>query len=122
MPTILLIEDDADVRSMLAMMLVREGYEVRETASGKHAIALYRECPSDLVITDIVMPDTDGLETIMSFRREFPDAPIIAISGGGRVAPDTYLESAQLFGASRTFRKPVRRDDLIQAIRELVGA
>jgi len=83
MARILLIDDDAPVRRTLRKMLERQGYEVEEAPDGKAGLTLYQENPADLIITDLIMPEMEGIETIMELRRRFPDVKIIAMSGGG---------------------------------------
>lgn len=117
MPQILIIDDDAQVRSMLAETLRLEGYEVAEAANGKEGVELYREQPTPLVITDIIMPEQDGVEAIHALRREFPLVKIIAISGGSaNIRGDYLLGTANALGAVRTFSKPVDISELLAAV------
>jgi DNA-binding response OmpR family regulator len=120
-PRILVVEDDYQVRAMLRLTLERLGYEVEEAANGAVACEKFRRRPFDLTITDIVMPEKEGIGTIIELRREFPGAKIIAISGGARGGPDIYLDSAERFGAARTFTKPVDPNKLLLAVRELLS-
>ena len=120
MARILIVDDDVDVLDMLGQTLEREGYEVVSAANGKEGVRLYREDPVDLVIADIIMPEKEGIETIMELKRAFPDVKIIAISGGGLVDPERYLSMAKQLGARYTFSKPVEREDLLKAVRELI--
>jgi len=85
MARILVIDDDIQILEMLGQTLEREGYEVVDALDGKEGMRLYREAPTDLVITDIVMPEKEGVETIMELKRDFPDVKIIAMSGGGQI-------------------------------------
>ena len=119
-PRILIIDDEVPIREMLRQMLEREGYEVIDAPDGKVAMNLHREEPADLIITDLIMPEKEGMETIMEFRREFPEVKIIAMSGGGRIGPEVYLQMAKRIGAMRTFTKPIERKALLEAIRELL--
>ncbi len=121
MTCILVIDDDEQIRKMFRSLLEREGYEVKVAPDGKQGILQYRNNPADLVILDIIMPEKEGLETIMDLRRDFPDIKIIAISGGGRIGPEDYLMMAKNLGAMRTFVKPVERYALLKAIGELIG-
>ena len=118
MAHILLIDDDDQIRAMLQQMLEREGHKVVSAADGKQGIKLFREQAADLIITDIIMPEKEGLETIMELRRDFPEVRIIAISGGGRMKPEEYLHLAERCGACRTLTKPFRRNELLDAVRE----
>ena len=120
MALILIIDDDNQFRAMLREMLERTGYKVVEASNGKEGIKLYREKATDLIITDLIMPEKEGIETIMELRRDFPDVKIIAISGGGRLDPEQYLSMAKGFGARYTFVKPVEREELLQAVEELL--
>ncbi len=120
MKRILVIDDDIQVRQMLKQMLERGGYAVVDASNGEEGIRLYRDEPTDLVITDIIMPEKEGIETIMELKREFPDVKIIAVSGGGRVDPGHYLEIAHRCGGDRTFTKPFDRAELLEAIQQLL--
>ncbi len=121
MARILIIDDDPQILDMLGQTLEREGHEVVDAPDGKEGLKLYRENPTDLIITDLIMPEKEGIETIMELRRDFPDVKIIAISGGGQIDAEQYLSMAQKLGAQRTFAKPVERDELLKAVRELLG-
>jgi CheY-like chemotaxis protein len=116
----MVVEDDIAVRKLLREILERTGHEVLDAANGKEAIALYQASPTDLIITNILMPEKEGLETIQELRRDYPDIKIIAISGGGQIGPADYLEVARRFGATRTFSKPFDRKELLKAVDELL--
>ncbi len=118
---ILLIDDDDELRTIMRRMLVAAGYEVQEAASGDAAVARYRQQRSDVVITDILMPDKEGLETIRELRRADPQVKIIAISGGGGQGGADYLELALKFGARRILQKPFTRDELVAAVSEVIA-
>jgi DNA-binding response OmpR family regulator len=120
MARILVIDDDNQIREMIRQMLTREGYEVVEAANGKQGAKVFREKPTDLVITDLIMPEKEGIETIVELRRDHPSLKIIAISGGGRTPPEIYLEDARLLGAHITLRKPFERQELLEAVRKLL--
>ncbi|MEN8761849.1 MAG: response regulator [Thiogranum sp.] len=131
MASILIIDDEEDIRDALKMVLERAGYEVKVASNGDEAIKLQREQPAQLVITDIIMPEKDGVLTIKEMREEYPGLRIIAISGGGGVEPlaykpgaittTAYLAAAKEVGADRVFTKPFDRKDLIQAVADLLG-
>ena len=89
---------------------------------GGAASRLHRRKPADLLVTDIIMPRQEGLETIMELRRDFPDLKIIAISGGGRGKAADYLEIAGRMGADMTIEKPIDPDALLRAIEGMIGA
>ena len=119
MARIMLVDDDDEFRSAIGTLLRKAGYDVDEAVDGEDAVRLYHETPADLVITDIMMPRKDGLETIMELWRDFPDVRVIAISGGtADVPPELCLQYAEVFGAIKTFRKPVRAEELLAAVRE----
>ncbi|MFO7598523.1 MAG: response regulator [Candidatus Desulfacyla sp.] len=120
MARILVIDDEPSVRELLYAMLIDEGYEVVEAADGKAGMRLFRESPVDLVITDLIMPEKEGIETIMDLRRNFPDVKIIAMSGGGIIQAEDYLGMAQGVGAHRVFEKPFGVSDMLKAVRELL--
>jgi CheY-like chemotaxis protein len=120
-PRILIADDDADVRSVLARHLARAGYEVLEAADGRRCLEVLRTTPVDLVILDIYMPELDGIAVIAQASRDFANVRILAFSGGGAVPRDQTLEIAQRLGATRTLSKPVDRQELMSAVRELLG-
>jgi DNA-binding NtrC family response regulator len=120
MASILIIDDDPQVLAMLEQRLTRQGYEVVQASDGKSGVRIYRENPTDIVITDLIMPKKEGIETIMEIKKDFPEVKIIAISGGGRVGSAQYLDIAKAFGARYIFAKPVEMEELLQAINELL--
>jgi two-component system, chemotaxis family, chemotaxis protein CheY len=123
MATILLVEDDEAVRNILHKTLVAAGHDVEDAANGDLAVAAFRRQPRDLVITDLVMPEKDGLETIMELRRLNPTTKIIAISGGGRTLGlgQLYLDTARTFGAGRILAKPFTSTALLTAVSEVLA-
>jgi len=118
--SILIIDDDETVRVVLRDILEREGYRVVDAPDGGSGIRRYQESPTDLVITDLIMPGKEGIETIRDLRREFPYVKIIAVSGGGRIGPDSYLKMAKGVGALRTVSKPFDRMALLKAVEEVL--
>ena len=120
MAEILIIEDDDEVRELLGVLLSRLGHSVHEARDGREGIHRFRTAPADLVITDLIMPHKEGLETIIDLRNEFPDLKIIAISGGSRDSRENYLKTAELCGASRIFHKPFDNNELLAAVEELL--
>lgn len=121
MATILVIDDDQEVRDFLVAVLERAGHEVSTAGNGRDGVAMFREHAVQVVITDIIMPEKDGIETILDLRREHPDLKVIAISGGGRTTPENYLHSARLLGADRAMRKPFKNEEILRAIDELTA-
>ncbi len=118
---ILVIDDDPVVRGMLAEMLRREGYEVDEADDGRAGMRKFREVPATLVITDVVMPEQEGLETLMQLRHASKTVKVIAISGGGRVGPDAYLNSARTLGADAILAKPFGREELLELVAKVLA-
>lgn len=119
MARILVIDDDAEMRQMIEQTLTAAGYEVTLAADGEQGMRLYRTRPADLVITDIFMPNQEGLETIMALHREFPAVSIIAITGKPGVAIPV-LSMAEQLGATRTLEKPFLPADLLSAVAEVL--
>jgi YesN/AraC family two-component response regulator len=122
MKKVLIIDDEPYILLMLKKMLERAGYEVDLASNGREGMELFQKESADLVITVIIMPDREGLELIIEMKKKRPGLKIIAISGGGRISPDSYLECATHFGAEKVFQKPFRQKELISAVRELVPA
>jgi len=120
MARILIIDDESMIRDLLVNILEREGYETITASGGKDGIKIYRENPTDLIITDLLMPEKDGIETIMELRRDFQDVKIIAMSGGGKIDPETYLEIAKTMGAIKTIEKPFNLRELLKTVQELL--
>ena len=116
MARILVIDDEPLVRQMLEVRLTRAGHEVVTAPDGEEAIAVHNSQAAELVITDIFMPEKDGLETIQELRRETPELKIIAVSGGSRIGNMDFLKMAAKFGASAALYKPLDYDELLQAI------
>ena len=123
MAVILIIDDDDDLRGMLRMVMNQAGHEVVEAPSGRTALEAFGKSLPDLVITDIFMPEKDGIETILDLKEAYPDCKIIAYSGGGDAGVGTRntLESARDFGAERVFKKPISIDPFMEAVEELLA-
>jgi len=122
MKRILVIDDDTQMREMLRKVLERAGYEVEDAADGKIGTNIHRKEPVDLVVTDLIMPEKEGIETIREFRRDFPQLKIIAISGGGRIGADGYLSVAKTMGAHRIFSKPFDLKTFAETVKELLDS
>ena len=121
MARILIIDDDDKFRVMVKTMLENSGYEnIEEAENGYIGMKLIRKSHFDLVITDIIMPDKEGIETIIQIKKDFPAIKIIAMSGGGQIGADSYLQMAEHLGAGRTLEKPFHQLELIDAVRELL--
>jgi CheY-like chemotaxis protein len=121
MPGILIVEDEKELREMLKVSLLRHKYTVLEAVDGKDAIIHFKPSITDLVITDLIMPDEDGLKVIMKLREIKPSIKIIAISGGGKAGPGSYLNLAKALGADAIYSKPFSINDLISRIEQLLA-
>lgn len=122
MARILIIDDDDNFRKLLRRMLEKAGYDnIEEAGNGSVGIKLCQKHSFDLIITDIIMPDKEGLEIITELTRDYPRIKIIAISGGGCIGPMSYLEMAKHLGAKRTLAKPFTNADLIEVVQELLN-
>ncbi len=117
---ILVIDDDEQMRILLRQVMEWAGYEVIEAEDGRDGMMKQRKHKADLVITDLIMPEQEGLETITSLKKEFPHVKIIAISGGGRIGPEAYLPAAQELGADKIFSKPFDVRKLASEVKELL--
>ena len=106
MASILVIDDDPQVCSLLKQVLEGEGYTVQSALNGIEGLSLYRRTPAELVILDILMPEKEGLETIVELRRDFPRVKIIAMSAGSERAKINLLDLARRLGAEQTITKP----------------
>lgn len=122
MPRILIVDDDAGMRLLLTRILTAAGHDVQEASDGAVALETYASQPSDVVITDLVMPGKEGLETIRELRRRDADVRIIAMSGGGSGGhgTDGYLKTAKLLGANRILAKPFTPGEVLKAITEVL--
>jgi DNA-binding response OmpR family regulator len=116
---ILVIDDDDSVRFLLRQTLARAGHDVSEARNGNEAHQVFKEKPTQLVITDVLMPEKDGIEAIREFRENNPEVKIIAISGGGRIDPKMCLMMAKHVGADRVLSKPFEAEALLSMVREL---
>jgi DNA-binding response OmpR family regulator len=119
---ILVIDDDDGVRETIRLALDEHVYEVITAENGERGLSAFRRTPPDLVITDIVMPAMEGLQTIRELRRQRPAMPIIAISAGGRGERHDFLEIARRLGAWEILVKPFDPDELVARIESCLGA
>ena len=115
MATILVIDDQEPIRSLLRAVLEGAGYQVLEASNGRRGLEVYRERSADLIITDIVMPEMNGLELILELTRSFLNVKVIAITGA--MESNGGLNVAKLLGARQTFRKPLDMGRLLSAVR-----
>jgi two-component system chemotaxis response regulator CheY len=115
-PKILVIDDDAIVRKTIVQLLEEAGYVVPFAEDGLRGMMLFRSEEPDLVITDIIMPEQEGIQTITEMRKAKPDAKIIAISGGGRIGNTDFLKIARVLGAMDVISKPFDPDKLLAIV------
>jgi CheY-like chemotaxis protein len=120
MARILIIDDSAPTRDILRQALERAGHEVVEASDGRVGIEHQRTIPAEVIITDILMPEQEGFETIRGLRRDFPTTGIIAMSGGGQIGCDTLLAIAERLGAQRVLQKPFGLRDMLEAVHQLL--
>ena len=131
MTRVIIIDDEEDIRIVLKEIFVRAGFDVEVASDGAEGMNLIRETGADLVITDIIMPGVDGVQTAYDIRMEFPNTKINVMSGGGNAGPidyepsaistTSYLASAEAVGADMTMTKPFDREELVKAAKDLTG-
>ncbi len=122
MSTIMVIDDDPSILTMIEEVLIDEKYMVVKAESGEKAIALLPDARVDLIITDILMPNIDGMEVISKVKGHYPNVKVIAMSGGGRIGPQSYLPLAELIGADSVLDKPFPIELLVSQVGELLSA
>lgn len=123
MARILVIDDDAEIRHLIRRILEKAAHEVLDAPNGKVGVELYEQEEPDVIITDMVMPEMEGAETIVNIRSHSLDAKIIAISGGSDlVSAPTCLRVGEVAGAVRTLSKPFTHKEILEAVREVLDA
>ena len=121
MATILVIDDDTTARTVIVEMLTENGHQTVEARDGGEGLELFNEGKFDIVITDIIMPNVEGIETIIKLKKMRPAVNIIAVSGGGRISAVNHLSLAEKFDVNKTLAKPFKKDDLLKAVDEILG-
>lgn len=121
MARILVVDDDTQVRKFVTQTLTRAGHETLAAADGNEGLKAYTAQGVDLVVMDIIMPEKEGIETIIDLRKVNPAVKIIAISGGGRIGPESYLITAKGLGAVETLQKPFTTEELTGAVDRVLG-
>ena len=122
MPSVLVVDDEDQIRRLIREALEQAGYTVEEARGGKEGLERYRTNPADVVLMDILMPDQDGLESILTLRREFPGSRVIAMTGGrDMIGVLNFLEVAKMMGACRTLEKPFELKALLDAVAAAVA-
>ena len=118
---VLLIDDEPMVRKIVRKMLERAGHEVVNVENGRAGLDRLERAPFDLIVTDIIMPDVEGIEVLMTVRERHPSIAAVAMSGGGRMGNVDFLEVARKLGAAATLEKPFTQDALLKAIDQSCG-
>ncbi len=121
MKNILLVDDEESIRRMVRAVLGEEEYVFTEASNGVEALEIMEGQSFDLILTDVIMPDCDGIELVMTVRKKLPDIKVIVMSGGGRVRADHYLNLAEKLGAARVFEKPFNTAELRETVAELLS-
>ncbi len=121
MAGIMIVEDDVELREMLRMTFENRKYIVITAGDGREALAKFRPSVVDLVITDLLMPEEDGLMVMMKIREIKPETRFIAISGGGKAGPGSYLKIAGKLGADMVISKPFHPSELVQSVKKMIG-
>ncbi len=122
MARILVSDDDQDVRRAIRRLLQSDGHEVTEAPDGRVGMKLFRQNPADLVVTDLLMPEQEGLETLRELRRSFKGTRVLVVTG---VPPGSILDfraQARMLGAGATLSKPFTREELLGAVSDLLSA
>ena len=118
--SILIMDDDAAVSRTLSLILTRAGYKVSTVTSGRKGLEMLTTGEFDLVLTDIIMPELDGIEAIRRIRADHPGLRIIAMSGGGQIDKADFLHMAEVLGADRVLEKPVRSERLLELVKDVM--
>ncbi|MBK1696570.1 response regulator [Rhodovibrio salinarum] len=121
MATVLVIDDQADIRNVFAEVLQEAGYQVVTAVNGRDGLAKASSSEIDLIITDILMPERDGIEVIHEIKRTSGETPVVAVSGGGTMRGPDLLSIASKLHADATLQKPVDADALVRTVQELLG-
>jgi CheY-like chemotaxis protein len=122
MADILIIDDEPGVLRVLRKILESAGHSVTDAPDGEVALRHFEGKPADLVITDIFMPGMDGIEFLVNLRKTYPDARVLAMSGGGILSRDQALNDAALLGADEILQKPFSRDEVLEAVDKTLTA
>lgn len=121
MPRILIVDDNEIVRDMLAQFFSDAGFDVVTAVDGRKVVHTIQSIPIDCIITDIIMPEKEGIETILEVRKLKSAIPIIAMSGGGMITAQHHLKVAKMIGANFVFEKPVDNSTLLKAVKSCLG-
>jgi DNA-binding response OmpR family regulator len=113
---VLVVDDEAGIRQLAARALAAAGCQSHGAANGREAISVLEHTPIDAVVIDMIMPEKEGVETIIEVKSRWPNLKVIAISGGGRLAPDDFLRLASMVGADATMKKPLNFKEMLVRI------
>jgi len=114
--TVLVVDDEAGIRQLASRVLTAAGCASHGASNGREAIAVLEHTPIDLAVIDMIMPEKEGVETIIEAKARWPNLKVIAISGGGRLAPDDFLQLARMVGADATMKKPLNFKEMLSRI------
>lgn len=121
MVKILVIDDEAQLRAFLRRVFEAAGYEVAEAENGARGLDVFSRSPADLVVTDILMPEKEGIETILALKQADPRVLVIGISGGGQIHDLDFLDAAFKLGADRVMAKPFRAAEMLKTVAEMLA-
>lgn len=121
MPSILIIDDDPQIRKLLRKIIEAAGYQALVASNGNEGLKIFKESRPDLLIIDIIMPEKEGLETIIELKRIDSAVKVIAISGGGKLKPNIYLPMAKKLGAAETISKPIDKTELLDKVKSVLS-
>mgnify|MGYP003836147139 CR=1 FL=1 len=121
MKSILVVDDEKNIRTIVRAILENEGYTVLEASDGNEAIRQFGEHSPDLVVTDLLMPEKDGIETLFELKQINGNAKVIALSGGGRICSENYLNYARKLGATATLEKPFTSEELLAVVHQAMA-
>ncbi len=122
MKKILIVDDDDLIRDLIYEILEPQGYQILLAENGNRALEILDKEEIDLIVTDIIMPDKEGIETILDIKKRLPHAKIIAMSGGGQLEANSYLSMAKRLGVNATLTKPFTPVKLLSMVQEILEA
>ena len=122
MKSILIADDEPGIRELAKRAFAAAGHPTFEAGNGHEAIKVMERAHIDLAVMDIIMPGKEGVETILEIKTRWPDCKVLAISGGGRIAAQDFLDLARHVGADDTLRKPFKFNELVEMARKLLDA
>ena len=121
-PSLLVVDDDADIRQIIGLVLESAGYRVVSAVDGRDALRVFNSQPFELIITDMLMPGSDGLELLSAVKKSGTTTKVLMMSGGGMIGVNDYLKVAKKLGAHAVLEKPFTAETLLSAVAELLKA